>query len=289
MDYDVYPWSVRQRIYERDGVEILQTTVPSWVLKLQASRYFSQRELTFLKRVCDKGPPVRNMIELPPEPDRRFGTNWYAMRRYSGSVYTYPTAAWRRLGCDVLNFLEDLHRGYSAVHMDIVTRNILATEYGTFVVSDYELLVDMPGDDEPAVACDCDDTLWYYLGAGAELSEPLYAWRMDLNMLGYCLAELTWGDDVPDFPHLCQRRRQDTCMDISDYDILARRNEEMQMCHPTVRAYLDRVAALVPWRATEAPTSAVYDELRALLQRSHTTLSDKGDTGSSEGADSSLS
>ena len=269
MDYDVYPWSVRKRIYERDGVEILQTTSPSWVLKLQTSRYVTPRELRFLQKVCDEGPSVRNMVELPPEPERRFGDNWYAMRRYAGSVHTYPTAAWRRLGCDVLNFLEDLHRGHSSLHMDIVTRNILAAEDGRFVVSDYELLVKMPGDNEPAVACDCEDTLWYYIGAGAELTEPLHAWRMDLNMLGYCLAELTWGDDEPTFPRLCQRRRQDTRMDMSGYDIIKRRDEEMQQCHPVVRAYLDRVAALVPWRATEPPAAAVYDELRALLQRDH--------------------
>jgi hypothetical protein len=270
MDRDLGPWMARMRIYERDGVEILQTSSPSWVIKIQNSRYLEPKEIDFLRRVVVTGPPIRNMIELPPETDRRFGANWYAMRRYLGSADTEREISrrlWRRLGCGVLNFLEDLHRDHGLVHMDIVLRNILVDRGGdTFVVSDYELVVPGNGDGETPLTCDDDDTVWYYLGAGAELSQPLYTWRTDLVMLGYALADLLRDEsNTVTFTGLCERRRQDTRMDMSDYDLIGRRNAEMVDCHPVVRAYLDRVATLVPWAAEAAPHAAVYDELCALF------------------------
>jgi hypothetical protein len=267
MDHDVSPWTTWQRIYDRDGVEILQTSSPSWVIKIQISRYLAPKEIDFLRRVCDEGPPIRNMVELPPE--NRFGTNWYAMRRYLGSADKERRVArrlWRRLGCCVLNFLEDLHRGHGMVHMDIVLRNVLVDRVSElFVVSDYELLVPGSGDDETPLTCDDDDTVWYYLGAGAELARPLHTWRTDLVMLGYALAELLRDDEVT-FTGLCQRRRKDSRMSMNDYDLIERRNVEMADCHPVVRAYLDRVAELVPWGSEAAPPAAVYDELRTLLR-----------------------
>lgn len=270
MDHDVSPWSTWSRLYERDGVEILQTTNPSWVIKLQTSRYLEPREIDFLRRACVEGPPIRNMIELPADPEQRFGTNWYAMRRYLGSADKERGIArrmWRRLGCCVLNFLEDLHRGHGCVHLDIVLRNVLVDRVSeNFVVSDYELLVPADGGEIP-LTCDDDDLVWYYLGAGAELSRPLRTWRTDLVMLGYCLADLLWSeDDVVTFAQLCQRRRSNSQISMSDYDILERRNAEMAECHPVVRAYLDRVSELVSWDATDPPAAAVYEELRDLLR-----------------------
>lgn len=292
MEYDVYPWRAWKRIYDRDGVEILETTSPSWVIKYQHSRYSTPKEIDFLRNVYEKGPLLRNMVELPSDPEKRFGINWYAMRKYAGAAssdISFASSHWRRLGCDVLNFLEDLHHLHNSVHLDIVLRNIfIDRDNDRFVVGDFELMVHMPGDSDPVLTHD-EDTVWYYIGAGAEISRPLHSWRMDLVMLGYCLAELTGGPRQ--FASLCQKRRSDRHMSTSDYDIIQCRNKEMLECDPTVRAYLDRVAELVPWNTQQAPAASVYEELRACIgaQRNHTTFSEEGGAGSSDAGSSSPS
>lgn len=289
MEIDIYPWVAGRRLYERDGIYIIQTSDPRWVVKYAHNRAAISKEIAFLER----GSPYRNMIELPPDKSSRFGENWYAMRRYTGAAKGYEqeiAGRWRQLGCDVLNFLEDLHHGERIVHLDITLRNILYDrEASRFVVSDYELMSSVSTD--PALLDDDDDHLWYYIGAGAELSKPIHSWRMDLTMLGYCLEELTRGSRWVSFDKQCQRRRQDNTMSMNDYDIIQLRNSQMAGCHPTVRTYLDILNDLVPWEAADPPPAAVYNELRSCLdiQRSHTTFSDEGGVGSSEGVDSSPS
>lgn len=264
IDIDIHPWTEWRRIYERDGISIIQVYARNWVVKYAHSRTAIAKEITFLREITEGGSAPRNMIELPTDPSYRFGENWYAMRKYTNSAYACSDEVrghWRTLAIDVLNFLEDLHRGHRLAHLDITLRNILFDRgSGHFVVSDYELLEEVST--EAAITDDNDDHLWYYIGTGAELSQPIESWRMDLTMLGYALAELTWASP-PSFAALCQARRRDSNMDISDYDIIARRNAEMKGCPQGVRAYLDRVAELVGWRDTEPPAASIYDELRA--------------------------
>lgn len=282
MEVDIAPWIERKRLYDRDGASIIQTSSQQWVVKYTRSRTTFKKEIGFLRKLLTRGPPIRNMIELPVDPSLQFGECWYAMRRYTGSVSSCcheVRSLWRTLAIDVLNFLEDLHRGHRLVHLDITLRNILFDrESRHFVVSDYELLEDIST--EAAVVDDSDDHLWYYIGFGAELSAPIESWRMDLTMLGYALDELV-RTRATSYDHLCFKRRRVHRLSICDYDIIARRNEEMANCHSTVRAYLDRLASLVDWRASEPPPPSVYDELRALFtQRNHTTFSDDGGSGS---------
>ena len=262
MDIDIYPWTSSKRLYNRDGVSVIQTTESHWVVKHAQTQLVIRKEIDFLR----EGLALRNMIELPPDPMRQFGENWYAMRRYTGSVREHRDEVrgrWRQVGREVLYFLEDLHRKAQRVHLDITLKNILFDRMSSsFVVGDYELLESVNTD--VALIDNDDDHLWYYIGAGAELTGSIHSWRMDLTMLGYCLDELA-RNRYASFDSLCQRRRNDTEMTMSDYDIIARRNKEMEECHPTVRAYLDRLNALVSWNDVTPPSATVYDELRALL------------------------
>ncbi len=290
IDIDIHPWTEWRRIYERDGISIIQVYARNWVVKYAHSRAAITKEITFLRGITEGDAAIRNMIELPADPTHRFGENWYAMRKYTNSAHACcdeVRGQWKTIAIDVLNFLEDLHRGHRLAHLDITLRNILYDrETGHFVVSDYELLEEVST--EAAITEDNDDHLWYYIGTGAELSQPIESWRMDLTMLGYALAELTWCDARPSFAPLCQTRRCDSNMGICDYDIIARRNAEMKGCPQGVRAYLDRVAELVDWRAAEPPSPATYDELRAVFtQRNQTTVSDEGGSGSPPASPSS--
>lgn len=263
MDIDIGMWTPWRRLYERDGISVVLTAEPGWVVKHACCKSAIQKEINFLR----EGYPIRNMIEIPADSVSQFGENWYAMRRYAGSVYdniTEVRGRWRQIGLSVLDFLEDLHREVRCAHLDVTLKNILYDREGSrFVISDYELLE--PIDSETAMIDDNDDHLWYYIGAGAELSKPIRSWRMDLSMLGYCLEELLRGDRHVTFVILCRQRRSDTHMSISDYDIIVRRNKEMEGCHPAVRAYLDRLKAIVSWDDVNPPAASVYNELRALL------------------------
>jgi hypothetical protein len=264
-DIDISPWIQRVRIYKRDSVSVIQTSIPQWVVKYASSPADIATETEFLMMLQHTDRPLRNMIELPADPTLRFGKNWYAMRRYTGSVYSCwreVRGRWATIAIAVLNFLEDLHRGYGILHLDITLANILFhRESGHFVVSDYELLA--PVSEYGAVN---DDRLWYYIGAGADPSAPLESWRMDLTMLGYAIDDLT-RSRAATFIGQCQQRRAGD-KTISDDDILARRDADMASCHPTVRTYLDRVASLVSWHDTDPPSTAVYDQLRAIFSDS---------------------
>lgn len=260
------PWICDEILYDRIGTRIWQTQDPKWFVKenIGVRKHEMGIEIEFIGR---KGPSVRNMVEVPKDPAARSGPNWYAMRSYTGSIFEnegYARAHWRLLAEHVLNFLEDLHRGHRLVHLDLTQSNVFVdTTACQFVVGDYELLHAV--NEDPL--CDMeDDYLWYFVEHGAELDEPSVAWRMDLVMLGYILARLTWSADNSSswaFVRECERRRKGR--GNSDIPVFDTRDATLARAHPIVVTYLDRVAALVPWRQVEPPAVSVYSELRALF------------------------
>jgi len=258
------PWTSTGTLYESRGVEI-HTAGIDWVFKVTA-RSEIQTEIKFIDKVAE-GSPIRNMVEVPIEWINRSGDDWYAMRRYDGHVHVrseFCRRHWRLLATSVLDFLEDLHRGHDLIHLDIKDKNILVSRAQTkFVVADYELVVQP----SPDATCTYDaDHAWYYMQHGAEWEEPCASWRMDFTMLGYLLARLTWDPANHDwtFTSACEERRTGSG-GLALEEILADRAETMAKAHPTVIAYLDRVAALVPWYASTVPAAVVYAELRSVF------------------------
>jgi len=245
---------------------IWTTTDPCWVVKRSTVYREVREEIRFINDSRDR--PVRNMVEVPENPAHRYGDDWYAMRLYSGPVvHTSPYCRhhWRRIATSVLDFLEDLHRGHNLVHLDIVAKNILYDKTRCqFIVADYELLIDT---DTRALSNNNDDYAWYFVQYGGELDEPNCSWRMDFTMLGYLLARLTWDHyENPtgwDFMKECDARRLGSTESRSTEEILAARKATIERAHPTVRAYLDLVATIVPWLADmSAPSVEIYRRLR---------------------------
>jgi hypothetical protein len=261
------PWICDEILYDRKGTRIWHTQDPKWLVKENIGDREPEIniEIEFIGR---EGPHVRNMVEVPADPVARSGPNWYAMRSYTGSILAqgaYARAHWRLLAEHVLNFLEDLHRGHRLVHLDLTQSNVFVdTGACRFVVGDYELL---HGIDLAQLLSDTeDDYLWYFVGHGAELDEPNAAWRMDLVMLGYILTRLTWPEENSSdwaFARECERRRRGRAN--SNLAVFDMRDATLARAHPLVVTYLNRVAALVPWRQVEPPAASVYSELRSLF------------------------
>jgi hypothetical protein len=270
------PWILTQRLYKNDeGTQIFRTTDPEWVVKWNPSQDFQQVERLFLRRVlfCG-GPRIRNMIEIPTDLAHQMGSRWYAMRAYAGSVLDESHVArmpWRRIALDVLDFLEDLHREYAHVHLDIVTRNILIDRRtGKYIVADYELVR------RPDTSMDLrldtleSDTAWYYLSHGAEIGKPCQTWRMDLLMLGSVLLELT----VPCPGFSWSVWRACTAARAAGKSLSLERattiHEEwataIQFAHPVVRDYIRAVQELVTWEQEGPPDAVVYEALRESLR-----------------------
>jgi hypothetical protein len=264
-DTPIYAKRDNQIFATQDGFWAIKRTKTSDLSKLDEIRYV----LTLA------AAPPRNCVEFPHRSDLLFGTAheevWYAMSLYDGPVKPSDIICrsnWKQIACSVLEFLEDLHCRYGLAHMDIKPSNILMDRRAhRFVVSDFELLV-CPGSSKTPQGCADRHTQWYYLGFGAEWSEPMESWRMDLVMVGYLLADLTWN---PDFSWPAR----DFCWDVAEgkilpdspLELLRERDQQLRAgAAPVVVTYLDRVAAAVPWGLKPPPPHAFYEELRALFR-----------------------
>jgi len=180
---------------------------------------------------------------------------------------------WRRIGEAVLLFLEDLHHTHGLAHLDIKAENVLFDRTSRqFYVADFELLM-YPATNTGPLREKMDDPhyFWYYLGFGAEPDEPFRSWRMDLVMLGYLLARLTWNPEygwsareqlLAYASSRTQRMEEDTIAAL-----IEQRDQQLRSgAALSVIAYMNRVAAAVPWGLKTPPEKALYRELRALFQ-----------------------
>lgn len=253
------PWTARSTLYESGGVRILQTTDPDWVLKASGG---ISRETEMVRKLHSYG--VRRTVELP---DDFWGAGWYAMRRYDGylTCSEYCRKHWRTFACNILEFLEDLHRaGYA--HMDIKKANVLIDRRtNTVVVADYEHI------ECPIAGLTCDsgaNTAWYYMAMGAEWSEPLVGFRMDLMALAYMISDLSAPicRDNPQgnrpFEQACYDRREGDGLPLRK--IVALRDDDMAAADPAVQELVRRVRYM-HWDARDAPPRSFYTELRALF------------------------
>lgn len=270
----VFSWIRKQCLYRRNGTQIWLTDDPAWLVK--ESYKGREKEIgiesDFINYAVGDGPRVRNMVQVPAEPERRTGRGWYAMRAYDGTIsdhHAFARQHWCSMAIHILDFLEDLHRGHQLVHMDIKRSNILVDkQHCKFIVADYELL-HAPSQHE--LLCDCeDDYAWYFVEHGGELNELYASWRIDFVMLGYLLAWLTWDSNQNEdwtYPRACEARRKGRSPGtLTSREILSLREHEMSRSHPVVLHYLSRVAALVPWSEVQVLPVSVYDELRSVFR-----------------------
>lgn len=266
------PWTLRDVFYSRHDVTIYTTEDPGWIVKVHDDIDRASDELQILLEVQSNKIPHR--LEMHGEHERSFGTGpgftWYAMRRYGGvlKVDVYSRSRWRTAAVNVLTFLQYFHTKCRKVHMDIKCPNILCDVVrGRFVVGDYDLAGPIRPD---KIARTYEKNMfWYYVAMGANLSEPLYSWRMDLTAVGYMLAAITWNrTDNREwvFYNEALRRREGkgTMTEVSDDELVALRESEMERIHPTVRAYLNLVGTL-SWSAADPPARDFYDQLIRLF------------------------
>lgn len=271
-------------IYEKRGIKILPTVDRLWVIKLISPDKESLDNIDEIKhilRLLNDTP--RCCVEFPrTSPYYLFGTTpdavWYAMVRYNGHVSVdslFCKSNWRRIAVSVLMFLEDLHITHHLAHLDIKAENILYNrEKQQFYIGDFEMLAEV----ETTPVTTLRDKMsadsyyfWYYLGYGGELDKPVQAWRIDFVMLGYLLARLTWNTE---YSWSARNRivtnaqsRQGLIEDETLLGLIEQRDSQLRAgACPSVVAYMDRVAAAVPWDLKVPPERALYRELRALFQ-----------------------
>jgi hypothetical protein len=146
--------------------------------------------------------------------------------------------------------------------MDIKRANILVDSYRKdFVITDYEL-ADTPEPLELLCSKE-DDYKWYYFMHGAELDQPLIAWRFDLAALGYVLASLTVSEEAWSFETACELKR-DGGTKITEDELVAQRAAALAKADPVILAYFERIKE-VAWDSKEPPSRAFYEELEALF------------------------
>lgn len=268
------PWVIDQPLYfdKRHRKQI--STVkdyPKWVLKIvphtDVDKTINTQELLLLNAMWNR--PIRNAIEQPKNLYDAWGLTdedfWYAMRRYKGHVRFADRDRWKEVARAALEFLCDLHRDHGLLHLDLKKENILVDDNGRCVVADYELV------SRPKSGATCERSnydRWYYMRYGAEWSEPICCWRMDLTMLGYVLAELTWdleNNKEWRFPRECTRHMEDDEDALYYTDVIALRSMEIARAHPVVCDYLSIVSELTwsPW--TPPPSGAFYQRLLQLF------------------------
>ena len=264
------PWIVSGTLYEKDGTFIYATTNVSYVLKFMTHKVQHLDEMRLLLTMYHNRP--RYSIELPKELYGLYGQTseggWYAMKRYTGCVdrsSIYCRARWRFIAQHCLQFLQDFHTTYNLVHMDIKRANILVDTYKKeFVVGDYELAESLTSSAYPVLLRDnTDDYKWYFFMHGAELDQPIVAWRFDLAALGYVLASLTAPEEAWTFETDCELKRS-SGSEISEADLVAKRAAALATADPAVLAYFERIKE-VAWDSKEPPSRALYEDLEALF------------------------
>jgi len=152
--------------------------------------------------------------------------------------------------------------------MDIKRANILVDNYTKeFLVTDYEL-ADTPEPSE-LLRSKTDDYKWYYFMHGAELDQPLIAWRLDLVALGYVLASLTVPEETWTFEADCELKRAGS--GITEEELVDKRATALAKADSVVLAYFERIKE-VAWDSKEPPSRAFYKELEALFTKKYSTL-----------------
>lgn len=267
------PWIVSGTLYEKDGTYIYATTNVSYVLKFMTHAEQLLDEMRLLLMIYHNRP--RHSIELPKELYGLYGQTteggWYAMKRYTGCVdrgSTYCKTLWRLVAQHCLQFLQDFHTTYNLVHMDIKRANILVdTHKKEFVVTDYELAESLTSSAYPVLLRDNkDDYKWYFFMYGAELDQPIVAWRFDLAALGYVLASLTAPEEAWTFEADCELKRVGGGSGITEDELVAKRAAALATADPAVLAYFERIKE-VAWDAKLPPSRAFYEELEALFTK----------------------
>jgi hypothetical protein len=266
------PWTTKEVLYSSNGNTIYATTSPNWVIKESTDK--TVIELSTLLDFYTSGCRPRYSIEIPKLLYSLYGrtptSGWYAMRRYTDCVKRneYCVGIWKNIAVAGVNFMRDLHRKFHFIHMDMKISNILVEHTsGAIAFADYELVEKEPSTNE-LLADVSPDLKWYYLGFGCEQFQPFRAWRTDLTMFGYILADLTWGltgRGPWEFqPECWKRRKRERGLALTDHQLLELRDSELLNSHPSVVAYLQKVKDIL-WTAEQPPSDAFYDELVALF------------------------
>jgi hypothetical protein len=274
MSYKYGEWITDDTLYynrkHRKYVYTVQN-YPQWVLKVcrlkESDGSENIQELPLLVHM--RSSPIRNSIRQPDEIRDAWGFTedefWYAMRRCEGHIDpSRHLTRWREVARCVLEFLCDLHRNHGLLHMDIKKENVLDTG-ASFVVSDYELVT------RPRSAATCELSTydrWYYMRYGAEWKEPVRCWRMDLTMVGYLLAEITWdsaNNNEWSFRRECNAHMEEDEDAVYYEDVIKLRASEMSRVHPDVLRYFAAIEE-VPWTPWISPPSAAfYDRLMKIF------------------------
>jgi len=298
------PWIRNRLLYDRNGTQIWTLlNEPDWIMKIHYSNI--DWELKMLRLTAED--PCRHQIQMPLEPHARFGGlrdlilpntrwgrddvegepvegeaavdsdtgngYWYVMRRYCVPNYDMLQSNWRCLGLHSLAFLEDLHRKYRRVHMDIKQANIFwDDQYNRFIVADYNLCT------SPYLGLTEEsgwDARWYYYRFGAIPTGHCVGYRMDLTMWAYMLMDLTWpfpDGHTPTFIRaFLQRRDNPTETTPTEEELFTMRSAAVERASPVIRQLLATIAAFVPWASPdnsawkEPPPEYVYSALSALL------------------------
>lgn len=269
MDYS--PWCLYNTLYTKHGTEIIETDYSEWVVKRMEDGHRMRKEIKLLLSILSNAP--RHAIAVPPPACRFYDYSraggWYVMKRYTDEVHrnSFCKENWKTLATHVLQFLQDLHHS-GKVHMDIKRPNILYDEAACeFVVADYELVQEISS--THTLDLD-DDHLWYYLSMGAELTEAVYSWRMDLVALGYILASLSVEPSEWTFEQECYDHRTGSgSMDLPE--LLDLRAAEVEaITEPLIITYFELIAT-IEWGSPAPPPPVFYEELEALFS----TPSDK--------------
>jgi len=264
----IHPWKYHLLIYNNNGTEIWTLrNNPDWLMKIHYGD--TDQEHRFLQLTAEH--PCRNQVQIYTDPVDRFGKisadrYWYVMRKYEIPPLNHMKNDWRRLGKHILEFLEDLHRRYRQVHMDIKTTNILYDqEKNGFIVSDYGLT------ESPCPYRTTNTTFanhrYYYYRFGAVPDEPFLSYRMDLTMMAYMLLDLTWAyPDAPAFEEAFILRRENPNMLIpTEAEIFAMRDSAVAKASPVVQELLRTIAASVPWDTEIPPPTSFYAKLVDIL------------------------
>jgi serine/threonine protein kinase len=241
-------------IYDRNGSKIYDIS-GGWVKKVLDKQM--AEELKIAVRVFDAKPRSSVLI-------REIGYDWYVMRRYDGTIQPGPFArsTWRQLAVQMLAFLEDFHHNVGLAHLDIKKGNVLVDlSNRTFHVGDFGN-AERPTEAARSLSSFDDNTKWYYVAMGCELTEPHVSWRADFVALGYMLASLQLNEDIWQFEAECWKKR---VMDgvLSDEALMELRRKEISRIY-ALEPYFARLV-IVPWTAVEPPSRSFYQELAKLF------------------------